>query len=262
MNMIRGKAFILTPLMLLFSLITVESFAMTPKGGAVVQIKSIEEFDRYLQSGNFIVAYFGAPWCGPCKAFHETYYAMAAEYPDVIFLEISEGSFPGSEKLTARFGVRSYPTFVFFDKTGTKKSSFSGTSDRTKAKIAGEIVQLKGAPCPQAPVSPQAPQQGNVQQAPMRVQEQPMVQRETMQQQMPSGTMTQQSMVQPLQPVVQQNVQPRITYHDTQNPEAAARQENQRNFRANQRGSRNVNQSRPRGLRRRQRQRMNNIEYQ
>ncbi len=280
---IGRKATYVTMIALLFSLITVQAAEMTQKaGGSVIFIKSIEEFDRYVKSGNFVVAYFGSATCGPCKAFHDTYYAMAKEYPDVIFLEICYGSFKGSETLEARYAIRSHPTFVFFDKSGNKKSSFSGASERTKAKIAGEISLLKGGSCPQSTVS----YQGQPQQMPSTMQQpaapqgrmaQPHnVAPQQMQGKVAQGqpmheqqSMMQQSVQQPAsqrnvqQTAIQQDVQPVITYHNAPGSATPTAQgTSQQRAMQSQKESGQKRKSRVRHLGRRQRQRLNNIEYQ
>ena len=181
--------------------------------GVVNLVKSIQDFDAYIKSGNYVVAYFGSPTCGPCKAFHDTYYAMPKEYPDVLFLEISYGSFAQSEQLLNRYGVRSFPTFVFFNKSGTKVGTpVTGMSDSTKGKIVAGIVEMKGAGCPvgtqpqqsypaqpsQQGAQPSRQPQQMPQQQPMRQQAQPMqrpvkqVQQPVVQQAMPQQMMQQQ----------------------------------------------------------------------
>lgn len=293
----RTKTSIITA-MLLFCALTVHAAEMMKAGGSVTVVKSMDEFNRALQSGLYVVAYFSSPTCGPCKAFHDTYYAMAKEYTDVLFLEVSYGTFAGSETLLNKYGVRSFPTFVFFDKTGVKKSAFSGTSDRTKAKIAGEIVQLKDSGCspsmapyqsqpqptpqqsmpqpmsqpmPQPMVQQQALQQPRMQpvQAPVnQVQGQPLVQGNmTYPQNAPLNIVQQQPMgrVTMQQPVVQQEVQPVITYHDVPGNVTSAPQGNPQPVMANpKRPVRNgrMQRGKAKSLGRRQRQRMNTIEYQ
>jgi len=256
---------------------TVRASEMIQKNGSVVFIKSIEEFNRYLKSGNFLVVYFGSPTCGPCKVFHDTYHAMAKEYPDLIFLEVSYGAFNESESLLTKYAVRSFPTFVFFDKSGIKKSSFSGTSERTKAKIAGEIVMLKEGKCVQAVVTEQQPQQHpsqpqSMMQQASRQTQQPVMQQPVVQQPMIQQPVLQQTSVpQPRadqmrlqqQPSVQQNVQPIITYHTASDVAASAGTGTaQLRSAPTQNLSRQPRQSGRRRLGRRQRQRVNNIEYQ
>ena len=115
MNILRGKASLFSMMMLMVCMTTVQSAEMVQKcGGMVVCIKSIEEFDKYLQSGNPLAVYFSSPTCGPCKVFHDTYHTMAQEFPDVIFLEVSYGTFLGSETLLTKYSIRSFPTFLFF----------------------------------------------------------------------------------------------------------------------------------------------------
>lgn len=277
MNIVNASCLTTIALMVSFgSLQRADAMAAMQKGGSVINITSVSEFDGYLKSGNYVVAYFSSLICGPCKTFHDTYYAMAKEYPDVIFLENCYGTFSGSETLENRYAIRAHPTFVFFDKSGTKKSAFSGTSERTKAKIAGEIVQLKDGTCGKQKIT----YQDKSQPAKQGVQQQPMMQQQAippapmqasgiarppaMVQQAPMQPMVQQpNVVQPVaqQQGIQQDVQPVITYHNRSVSAGIEDQAGQ--LRAGSSGK--VMQ--PRGVRRRflghrQRQRMNDAEYQ
>ena len=111
--------------------------------GNVVAIKNAAELDSYINSGNFVVVYFSSLTCGPCVQFNPAYLELAAENPDVVFVKVVFGSVEGGENLINKFVIRSFPTFLFFDKQGKKTNSFDGGSDRTKMKISNELVKLR-----------------------------------------------------------------------------------------------------------------------
>lgn len=185
----------------------------------VIHIKSVEQFDRILQSGNFVVAYFNSRTCGACKVVHEPYYEMAKEYSNVTFLDVCIGAFSGGEKLVNRYSVPSYPSFVFFDKAGQKVDLFSGASEQTREKIAAAISRLTGGSSSLAKQSAnKASLQKNVQ----------MMQQPEIQQSSASPNSSKPNVMQPVQQktqpmvkqpaIAQQDVTPIITYPNAPAP--------------------------------------------
>jgi thiol-disulfide isomerase/thioredoxin len=109
----------------------------------LIHVKSATELQTELDKGNYVVVYFSSQTCGPCKAFNPIFEEIARQFPDVIFIKVVYGLVQGCEVLLNKYGIRSFPTFVFFDKDGKKTNSFSGANDNTKGKIIGEIAKLK-----------------------------------------------------------------------------------------------------------------------
>ena len=64
------------------------------------------------QRDRLIVIDFTATWCGPCKAIKPKIHELAAQNPNVIFIEIDVDD-SGHESTVAGFGVSAMPTFVF-----------------------------------------------------------------------------------------------------------------------------------------------------
>jgi len=44
-----------------------------------------ENFKETIESNNFIIVDFWAPWCDPCIAFTPTFEAAAVKWPDIVF---------------------------------------------------------------------------------------------------------------------------------------------------------------------------------
>jgi thioredoxin 1 len=42
-------------------------------------------FKQTVESNNFVIVDFWAPWCSPCVSFTPTFEAAAAENPDIVF---------------------------------------------------------------------------------------------------------------------------------------------------------------------------------
>lgn len=56
---------------------------------------------------------FWAPWCGPCKVMGPIMDELAEENKDRS-VRVGKINVDESEKLSAMFGIRSIPTFIFF----------------------------------------------------------------------------------------------------------------------------------------------------
>jgi thioredoxin 1 len=70
-------------------------------------------FDVALASDKLLLVDFGAPWCSSCRAVAPVVEALAAEYEGravIATLDVDE-----HPEVAARYGVRSLPTFIFFD---------------------------------------------------------------------------------------------------------------------------------------------------
>jgi thioredoxin 1 len=50
-----------------------------------VVVLNKENFKETIESNDFIIVDFWAPWCDPCVAFSPTFEAAAAKNPDIIF---------------------------------------------------------------------------------------------------------------------------------------------------------------------------------
>jgi thioredoxin 1 len=50
-----------------------------------VVILTKENFKKTIESNNFVIVDFWAPWCEPCVAFTPTFEAAAAANPDIVF---------------------------------------------------------------------------------------------------------------------------------------------------------------------------------
>lgn len=76
-----------------------------------VSITNAQGFQEKLDKGTPLVAKFSAKWCSPCKAYAPTVEAVAADHPEVEFVEIDLDENPD---LAARWNVRSIPATIGF----------------------------------------------------------------------------------------------------------------------------------------------------
>lgn len=210
------------------------------QSGQVVQIRNCQEFDRYIKSGRAVVAYFSSLTCGPCKAFHDTLYAIAEANSDIPFISITEGVCQNASGLMNKYVVRSYPTFMFFDKSGNKVNQITGVNENTRSKIEVELQKLRtgaSSAVPQpAPVQMQQPMRQPAVQQPQRMP----VQQQAAQQPKPKPGHV--IMIQQPQP---QNVQPVVTHYKKSSMAGAVNTEPMRE----ERGGRSAQKKQPRGPR-------------
>lgn len=62
-------------------------------------------------ASKLVVVDFSATWCGACQRIRPDLHDLAAEMPEVVFLEVDVDTNAG---LANSFGVKSMPTFLFF----------------------------------------------------------------------------------------------------------------------------------------------------
>lgn len=94
--------------------------------------------DKARHSGLPTMVEFGADGCGPCDRMQPILDQMRKDYPDslnVVFVHVGE-----DQMLAARFGVRSIPVQVFYDKDG--KEVFRHTGFLPKAKVYTQLARI------------------------------------------------------------------------------------------------------------------------
>ncbi|EGG21841.1 thioredoxin [Cavenderia fasciculata] len=88
--------------------------------------KSSQEFDTSLDSAlendPYVVVYYTAVWCGPCRAIAPVFSNASIDNPKVRFFKVDIDQNQGSKRVGA---ISSVPKFEFY-KNGTKVSEFSG----------------------------------------------------------------------------------------------------------------------------------------
>lgn len=103
--------------------------------GTYIELNN-DNFDESIKEGVVLVD-FWAPWCGPCRMLSPIIEELAAEFSGkakVCKLDTDQFG-----EVSAKFGVRSIPTLIFF-KDGEIKETLIGA--QSKQAIADKITAL------------------------------------------------------------------------------------------------------------------------
>lgn len=104
---------------------------------AVISISSESEFKKILASDKPVVVDVYASWCGPCKRVAPIVEQFAQKRDDIIVVKVDGDK----NKFITKYGVRSFPTFLYF-KDGKKvgvtvgATNLSGLENNVKQKLS------------------------------------------------------------------------------------------------------------------------------
>ncbi|KAG5933396.1 hypothetical protein E4U53_001008 [Claviceps sorghi] len=106
----------------------------------VITLTSKAEFDALLKSTPFVAVQASASWCGPCKAispiFERHSDALAVENT-YAFAKFDTDNVPD---LAFELGVRSLPTFVFFENGNKTEGTLTGANPPVLEKRVHELA--------------------------------------------------------------------------------------------------------------------------
>lgn len=83
---------------------------------ATISVSDAEFEQKILQSDKPVLLDFWAQWCGPCKAIGPILEQISGERDDIIIAKMDIDANP---ETPTKFGVRSIPTMIIFDKGET-----------------------------------------------------------------------------------------------------------------------------------------------
>ena len=122
---------------------------MSGQSGKVVHATSLSQARSLIGASSGAVVLFTSPNCPPCRVAEPEFANMAAEFPDVLALEVNVFS---HRDIGAHFAISATPTFVVFDKGSKVKSLFrirgclsSNCSCRSKKSVGLTVLAWKAA---------------------------------------------------------------------------------------------------------------------
>ena len=99
--------------------------------GAVNEIESREELDRYLEDNGdrMTIVNIATSFCGPCKLMKPTFDLFAQNYSDALFLYVLSDKNEKTKKLSDELKVGEVPAFRFF-RSGEQVWQYAGASEK------------------------------------------------------------------------------------------------------------------------------------
>ena len=78
----------------------------------VVNVGSVEAYDKLSTTGDLVVTNFTASWCGPCQAAAPVFDKMSEDHENVVFCKVDIDDEDLGD-LVAAAQVRAVPTYTF-----------------------------------------------------------------------------------------------------------------------------------------------------
>jgi len=97
------------------------------------------EFDDAIKNNKKVVVDFTASWCPPCQRIGPKFVALAADYPDILFIKVDVDV---NSDAAASCKIQAMPTFQFyFD--GAKVAEFRGADEKALKEKIDELKEMK-----------------------------------------------------------------------------------------------------------------------
>ncbi|EGG23885.1 thioredoxin [Cavenderia fasciculata] len=104
-----------------------------------IEPKSAQEFDSAIESAlkndPYVVIYYTATWCGPCRAIAPVFTKSSQDNTNVKFFKVDIDLTQESPRVAT---ISSVPKFEFY-KSGSKVSEFAGASAANLNKSVADL---------------------------------------------------------------------------------------------------------------------------
>lgn len=93
--------------------------------------KSLEQ----VMTHDFVILYFTAKWCGPCRNISPVFMQLSTQYKNVSFCKL-DVDINENKPIVDKYHIEGLPTFVFY-KNGLEMDRFTGSNiEMLKNKIS------------------------------------------------------------------------------------------------------------------------------
>ncbi|KAG6036335.1 hypothetical protein E4U41_005742 [Claviceps citrina] len=112
----------------------------------VITITSKSQFDNLVKSTPYVALQASASWCGPCRAISPIF----AKHADALAVEntyaFAKFDTDDVPDLASELGVRSLPTFLFFENGSKADGTLTGANPPALKKLVEDVaVKASGA---------------------------------------------------------------------------------------------------------------------
>jgi thioredoxin 1 len=104
-----------------------------------VSIKTLNEYNKYLNNNTYVVANFTASFCKPCKEIYPFIEELNVDNPNILFIkiDIDEGS-----DISDNHNISSIPYFKFY-KNSIEVNSYCGTDKKLIREALSNLINNK-----------------------------------------------------------------------------------------------------------------------
>ena len=98
-----------------------------------------DNFEDTINTNDFVILDFWAPWCGPCRSFAPTYEKVSEDHPDIVFGKINTED---EQEIAAHFQIRSIPTLMIFREKVIIFSEAGALPENAFRELVGKAGEL------------------------------------------------------------------------------------------------------------------------
>jgi thioredoxin 1 len=91
----------------------------------MLEIKDEKSLNQVM-SNEYVILYFTAKWCGPCRNISPVFMQLSTQYKNIFFCKI-DVDITENKPIVDKYHVEGLPTFIFY-KNGLEVDKFTGSN--------------------------------------------------------------------------------------------------------------------------------------